>query len=116
MVAERTGPEEKLTPGPLSQTPWSDSDHHSKGGMPRRGTPAAVLESCAIFSSSVRRERSERARAGKGREALQKGYELVAADAHGRAFGGGTAPSPAPALAMMMSKKSGALYMAARHD
>jgi len=27
-VAARTGPEEKLTPGPLSASPWRDSDHH----------------------------------------------------------------------------------------
>ena len=61
------------TPGPLSASPWRDSDHHSYGGMPRRGTEAAVLESWVIFSGRVRSETRERARLVVDREMLQKG-------------------------------------------
>lgn len=66
----------KATPGPLEAIPWSDSDHHSKAGRPRRGTAAAVLESCWIFSGRVRRETRARARAAMGREVSQKAKEL----------------------------------------
>ena len=38
-----------------------------------RGTPPAVLDSCAIFSSRVRSETSARARAGMESEASQNG-------------------------------------------
>lgn len=73
-VAARTLPL-KRTPGPLMATPWRDSDHHWYGGMPRRGTAAAVLESCWIFSERERREIREVARVEMESDVLQKGKE-----------------------------------------
>lgn len=63
----------KETPGPLSAIPCKDSDHHSYLGIPRRGTEAAVLDSCPIFSGSVRCETREIVRCLIDKETLQKG-------------------------------------------
>lgn len=38
-----------LTPGPVSDTPWSASDHHSYPATPSRGTPAALFTSSRTF-------------------------------------------------------------------
>lgn len=71
------------TPGPLVATPWRASDHHSYAGIPSRGTPEALFESCWIFSGRVRREMRDRALVVMGRETSQKGYELWCGGLHG---------------------------------
>ncbi|KAB8116102.1 hypothetical protein EE612_057067, partial [Oryza sativa] len=52
-----------LTPGPVSDTPWSASDHHSYPATPSRGTPAALFTSSRTFSARVSRATRSRARA-----------------------------------------------------
>lgn len=72
-VAAGMGPLSNVTPGPLDAMPWRDSDHHSYGGMPRRGMPVSLLERRLILSERVSRERRDWALTGMDRAVLQKG-------------------------------------------
>nr|CAB3490549.1 unnamed protein product [Digitaria exilis] len=64
-----------LTPGPVSDTPWSASDHHSYPPTPSLGTPAALFTSSRTFSARVSRDTKSLARDLAGSERRQNGSE-----------------------------------------
>ena len=62
-----------FTPGPVSDTPCSASDHHSYPPTPSRATPAALFTSSRTFSARVSRDTKSRARACSGSDCRQNG-------------------------------------------
>lgn len=66
-----------LTPGPVSDTPWSASDHHSYPPTPSRSTPAALFTSSRTFSARVNLDTKSLARDLAGSERRQNGSEVA---------------------------------------
>ncbi|BAT15215.1 Os11g0673400, partial [Oryza sativa Japonica Group] len=98
-----------LTPGPVSDTPWSASDHHSYPATPSRGTPAALFTSSRTFSARVSRATRSRARARAGSDRLQNGSVAAgppAAHANADRAATGTTPPPTAAPASTRSGRS----------